>query len=231
MRWHALQTGQIYVRQHPQDAQISVEELRNIVGRDGEAFSNRVLPYAATLRGTRQYWFRQLSRLIAMVDTLGLPTVFFTHSAADLQWLELSRLICPDDPDSSSSRNRALVENPAIADWFFHHRIQKFIDAFYVGVRGATDYWMHFEWQHCGSPHIHGLVWFPDAPDVEQVLSSGDSSDAAKEELVQYVNRIVTTVNLPFYLMGAMPTALLLQRQIPTSATSRMLKSRISSKI
>ena len=30
-----------------------------------------------------------------MVDTLGLPTVFFTHSTADLQWPELAR------PDSS----------------------------------------------------------------------------------------------------------------------------------
>ena len=43
MRWRALQTGRIYVRQHPQDAQLSVEELRDMVGRDGEAFSNRVL--------------------------------------------------------------------------------------------------------------------------------------------------------------------------------------------
>ena len=34
--------------------------------------------------------------------------------------------------------------SPAIADWFFHHRIQKFINAFYVGVLGATDFWYHF---------------------------------------------------------------------------------------
>ena len=105
MRWRALQTGRIYVRQHHQDAQLSVEELRDMVGRDGEAFSNRVLHYATSLRGTRQYWFRQHSRLIAMVDTLGLPTIFFTHSAADLQWPELAMLICPDDPNSSSSHN------------------------------------------------------------------------------------------------------------------------------
>ena len=65
-----------------------------------------------------------------MVNTLGLPTIFFTHSAADVQWPELANLICPDDPDSSSSRNRALQENPAISDWFSHHRIEKFIDAF-----------------------------------------------------------------------------------------------------
>ena len=140
MRWRALQTGRIYVRQRPQDAQLSEEELRDMVGREGEAFSNCVLHYAGSLRGTRQYWFKQRSRLIAMVDTLGLPTIFFTHSAADLQWPELARLICPDDPDSSTSRSRAVIENPAIADWFFHHRIQKFIDAFYVGVLGVTDY-------------------------------------------------------------------------------------------
>ena len=64
-----------------------------MIGREGEVFSNRVLHYASGLRGTRQYWFKQRSRLIAMVDTLGLPTVFFTHSAADLQWPELARLI------------------------------------------------------------------------------------------------------------------------------------------
>ena len=109
MRWRALQTGRIYVRQHPQDAQLSVEELRDMVSREGEAFSNRVLHYAGSLRGTKQYWFRQQSRLIAMVDTLGLPTIFFTHSAADLQWPELAHLICPDDPDSSTSRSRAVI--------------------------------------------------------------------------------------------------------------------------
>ncbi len=53
-----------------------------MVGREGEAFSNRVLHYAASLRGTKQYWFKQRSRLISMADT---PTIFFTHSAADLQ--------------------------------------------------------------------------------------------------------------------------------------------------
>ena len=196
MRWRALQAGRIYIRQHPLDAQLSVEELRDMVSREGEAFSNRVLHYASSLRGTRQYWFKQRSRLIAMVDTLGLPTVFFTHSAADLQWPEVARLICPDNPDSSSSRSKALQENPAIADWFFHHRIQKFINAFYIGVLGATDFWLRFEWQHRGSPHVHGLAWLPDAPNVEQVLaSSATGTDAAKEALIQHVDRIVSTTN------------------------------------
>ena len=208
MRHRALQAGRIYVRQHPDDDHLSVDELRDMVGRQGDAFSNRVLHYASSLRGTRQYWFKQRSRLIAMVDTLGLPTVFFTHSAADLQWPQLARLICHDDPDSSSSRSKALMENPAIADWFFYHRIHKFIDVFYKGVLGASDYWLRFEWQHRGSPHVHGLAWLEYAPNAENLLSAtsnqpaqplndlGSSEDAArKQELLEYVNRTITTVN------------------------------------
>ena len=196
MRWRALQTGRIYVRQHPDDAQLSAEELREMVGQEGEAFSSRVLHYASTLRGTRQYWMKQRSRLIAMVDTLGLPTIFFTHSAADLQWPELARLICPQDPESSSSRSKAVTDNPAVADWFFHHRIQKFMDAFYIRLLGATDYWMRFEWQHRGSPHVHGLAWFPDAPDVEQLLRlQGDAAHVAQDEITQFVDRLLTTIN------------------------------------
>ena len=89
MQHHALQMGRVYVRQHPGDGQLSLDELRDMVGRQGEAFSSRVLHYASSLRGTKQYWQRQRSRLLSMVDTLGLPTIFFTHSAADLQWPEL----------------------------------------------------------------------------------------------------------------------------------------------
>ena len=40
MRWRALQAGRIYICQHPLDAQLSVEEIRDMVGREGEAFSN-----------------------------------------------------------------------------------------------------------------------------------------------------------------------------------------------
>ena len=195
MRWCALQTGRVYVNQHPNDARLSVDELRDMVGREGETFSNRVLHYASSLRGTRQYWFRQRSRLISLVDTIGLPTVFFTHSAADHQWPELARLLSPEDPDSSSSRTKAVINNPAITDCFFSHRIQKFIEAFYVGILGASDFWFRFEWQHRGSPHVHGLAWFADAPDVQQILSTPEPDDSSKQQLIDYINSIISTTN------------------------------------
>ena len=189
MRHHALQTGRVYVKQHPGDGHLSLYELRDMVGRQGEAFSNRVLYYASSLRGTKQYWQRQRSRLLSMVDTLGLPTIF-THSAADLQWPELAELICPDNPHSRSARAKAVIENPALADWFFYHRVIEFTKTFYTGVLGATDYWLR---QHRGSPHVHGLAWLPNSPDVEQLNDS--ASDILEEEIIKRADHLVSTVN------------------------------------
>ena len=129
------------------------------------------------------------------------PANRLLHS--DLQWPELARLICPNDADSSSSHNTALVENPAIADWFFYHRILEFIKAFYVHVLGATDYWLRFEWQHRGSPHVHGLAWFHDAPDVEQMLNSANGSDLLREEVMKYVDTLITANNLAVFPDGS----------------------------
>ena len=42
MRLRALQTGRVYVKQHPGDDQLSLDELRDMVGREGQTFSNRV---------------------------------------------------------------------------------------------------------------------------------------------------------------------------------------------
>jgi len=66
------------------------------------------------------------SRLISMIDTLDMPTIFFTHIGADNQWPELARLIA-DLSDSSFSHTCAINKNPAIADWFFYEHISKFV--------------------------------------------------------------------------------------------------------
>ena len=117
MRWRALQAGNIYVRQHASDAQLTVQDSDTWLAMREKLLSNRVLRFATSLRGTSPYWFRQRSRLIAMVDTLGIPTVFFTHSAADLQWPELARLICPEDPDY---RNKRIIDRePSNCRLFF----------------------------------------------------------------------------------------------------------------
>ena len=48
-----------------------------------------------------------------------------------------------------------------------------------------------------GSPHVHGLAWLPDAPDVERLLSTSDDTElqAAKEEITQYADSLISTLN------------------------------------
>ena len=90
MRWRALQTGRIFINQHPKDARLTLEELKDMVGREEEFFSNRVLHYAGSLRGTGQYWFKQRSRLISMVELWDCPrssshTALLTSSGLNWQ--------------------------------------------------------------------------------------------------------------------------------------------------
>ena len=135
MRWRALQTGRIYVKQNVNDAQQSVKELKDMIGTERTSLASRVLHFGTSLHGTQQYWMRQRTRLTAMVDTLGMPTVFFTHSAGDIQWPELAELIC-SNPIDKKSHSEAIIENPAIADWFFYDRVVQFMKYFYKSSKG-----------------------------------------------------------------------------------------------
>ena len=190
MRHRTLQTGRIYVRQNPHDGHLSVEELREMVTHDSDALSNRILHFGANLRGTRQFWQKQKNRLTCMIDTLGLPTVFFTLSAADLQWPELADLLNVETAEGSTARCRAVIENPCLADWFFYHRVVKFMEAFFIDTLKANDYWLRFEYQHRGSPHVHGIAWLQNAPDVQSVLTTENT-----DELISYIDKTVSTIN------------------------------------
>jgi len=109
-------------------------------------------------------------------------------------WPELAHLFRSSDHNDSSDRRTSVAENPALADWLFYNRIHKFFDLFYVDILGCKDYWLHFEWQHCGSPHVHGLAWLRNAPDVEQILSS-PSNASQKDDLIKFIDSLVSKMN------------------------------------
>ena len=69
----------------------------------------------------------------------------------------------------------------------------KFMSVFFVDVLKATDYWLRFEYQHGGSPHVHGIAWLQDAPDVQNVLVTDDPS--MQEQLIRYIDNKVNTIN------------------------------------
>ena len=57
----------------------------------------------------------------------------------------------------------------------------------------AKDYWLCFEWQHHGSPHVHGPAWLPNAPDVEQILTDPAVPESNHQQAVHFIDSLITT--------------------------------------
>ena len=107
----------------------------------------------------------------------------------------------------------AVIDNPAVADWL---RFQQFLECFYLDILGAKDYLLRFEWQHRGSPHVHGLAWLPGAPNVQLFTDPA----AAEENRQQAIALSSPPPTLLFCQMVATCQKHLVLRRIHKSATS-----------
>ena len=104
---------------------------------------NHVLHYVASLGAHVNVGW------IAMVDTLGMPTIFLlTVLQIFTGQIELA-LLFATEYNGLYSQEIAVIENLALADWFFYYQVQQFIETlFYVGILETTNYWHRFERQH-----------------------------------------------------------------------------------
>ena len=58
-------------------------------------------------------------------------------------------------------------------------------------IFGVEDFWFRFEWQHHGSPHLHGVLWLKDFR-----LSDTDSlTEEQKHALVDYFGNMCVAIN------------------------------------
>ena len=186
-RWRAMDAGRLYVRQHPGETKMSAGELANKLKHPG--FLKSVLAYSEALHGSQSYWWRQCARVEAMCQQLGMPTFFVTLSAADTFWPDLRVLLgCSDD---GRDVHDCLREDPAVADAYFVLRVEVFLKRFFYEFFGVTDSYFRVEYQHRGSPHVHGLVWLPGAPD----LSSGDLTVVDTAAVCRFADAFLCTWN------------------------------------
>ena len=71
-----------------------------------------------------------------------------------------------DLTDEQKTRRKAkfINENPLPTAFYFKQRSEYFINKILVPELNVIDIWYRVEFQHRGSPHIHGLIWIKDAP-------------------------------------------------------------------
>ena len=154
-----LSQARIYLTQNPEDANLTTEELRKMVGQmTANHLMNRVQHYVAKIQGTKQYWHQHYQELKTLITQKGAPTFFFTVSAADNYWPDLHRLVQEPNNAVPSVQIRAVIDNPHITDAFFVSRLDEFFSHWLDGVMSAEWKWLRFEWQARGSIHAHGCV-------------------------------------------------------------------------
>jgi Tfp pilus assembly protein PilN len=101
-RHQLLSQANVYLRQHPAETNMTMEELKQMVNsRSANQMMNR---YVSKVQGTNQYWYQRLQELLALIEQKDCPTFFFTFSAADMHWPDLQRLLQNDEGESRSER-------------------------------------------------------------------------------------------------------------------------------
>lgn len=88
MRHQLLSQSNVYLQQHPTDAELTVEDLQDMIARgvDAQHLMNRLQRYAAKIQGSNQFWYQKHQELRALFDQKGPPTLFWTVSSADIHW-------------------------------------------------------------------------------------------------------------------------------------------------
>ncbi|KAK3926023.1 LOW QUALITY PROTEIN: ATP-dependent DNA helicase [Frankliniella fusca] len=136
---------------------------------------------SSNIRGTKPYWKSRTGELMDMVEQLGLPTIFLTLSCADLHW-----------PDLFRRKKEETYCKTYIVDSFFHERVECFLDTILKTKFKLVYHWYRVEYQHRGSPHIHGIFWFEGAPDISSI---GSDDKEKLEEVKDYYDKLITAMN------------------------------------
>ena len=142
--------------------------------------------------------------LMAMIRQLGIPTLFISLSAVDTKWTELLQSIyiltkkeeiTLEQVEQMTwhqkcnliSKDPATYTSYTYTALYFNNRVKKFVKHILKSPHSPLgilqNYFYRVEFQHRGSPHIHGLLWIKDAPHYEKNNET---------EIVQYVDKITS---------------------------------------
>ncbi len=216
-RHQLLSQARIYIQHNPRDANLSIEELREMVGSfSADQLMKRLQRYAAKVQGSSQYWF---SGTAGSPGAKGAPTFFWTVSSEDNYWPDLHRLMphTTNDP-THSMRVQAVISNPHITDWYFTSRISDFVKHWLYDSLDADWHWYRLEYQARGSTHAHGCAKLKNDKGIctlvetaatgwlaqqemessagrEELLIAIEEGAKAKAAALKYANWLVTTSN------------------------------------
>ena len=136
MRQRVGNTSRWFVKKSGDEKRLNIDGLRELMEQESSNQSsllNRIYRYGGSLLGTRSFWNSKRRHLEAYARNLGCRILFFTFSAADMQWHDLQRHMPRFDEylTGDLARKRRIVrENiqnqPHIAAAWFVRRFEIF---------------------------------------------------------------------------------------------------------
>jgi hypothetical protein len=147
------------------------------------------------IRGTVAYFRNALYDLMAMLRTLGPPTLFMTLSADDLHWPELGMTLenlSYRDAANKHSFMSSMRTDPLLAATHFERRFSALMTCIINGQRkplgNVVDHFVRVEFQNRGSPHYHMFLWVEGVPT--------NINNETIPQILSYLDKVVHT-NIP----------------------------------
>jgi hypothetical protein len=169
-RHRALGQCSVFLRQNPEEAALSMEELKAMAANGQlDSVISKMYSYTANVTGSDAYWSKRRRELEAIMQQKGLGTAFFTVSFADNHWYDLHRLM-PNGSAEPKLRYQSTNANLHLADWYFSEKLRLFMKHFFGGVLDLEWFWYRFEWQSRTAIHAHGVVKLKNDPGIADLM-------------------------------------------------------------
>jgi hypothetical protein len=192
-RHRGLGQRNVFLRNSPEVTAMTEEDLRAVIREGGEALDSligRMTAYNSNILGSPSYLSTTKMHLEELMEQAGMCTIWFTLSAADNHWVDLSQLFGNDsfpvdgnERQKEKWRRKAVRENQHIVDAFFNERVESFAKAFLQSSGMKAEYtWFRIEYQERGTAHAHGcfrLECDPGIADLGQTVLQGRISALA----------------------------------------------------
>ena len=121
-----------------------------------------------SVRGTKQFWYRQKGDVLAMIREFGCPTLFLTFSCAEYDSVEIGRYLRKvNEVAPSYPLQRLCTEDPISVSRKFTQTFRDFFSTVLVKGQALGEvkhYFWKKEYQSRGAPHYHLILWIRDAP-------------------------------------------------------------------
>jgi hypothetical protein len=194
---HRFQTQKgVYIDQNPQDAELTVDQINDFIAEGNQdrlrEITARMSMFARNILGSNAYLYSKRKELESLFEVKGMPTLWFTFSAADNQWFDFHHSDQhPTDPNASAKeaakeRRKFVRDNPHLVDSLFYERV-KLVIGHWLGVDSlnAEYVWFRVEYQERGTAHVHGCLRLKSDPGLVSLADRVLQGKQAQRRLEQ----------------------------------------------